>query len=147
MSLLIGLLLATSTKLILTCPTQIQTKQELVSRADGWHVSKDSPNRFDREELKDLSTTTKNIGGTVFGFSTGIPDNMEILVPGGSRKLSRNRRGLLSTWSFTDTEGIYFICKYRQTTIMLSKPLPKGYATCSIEDDGTNYKQTAWCEK
>lgn len=150
MSLLFSLLMATASspsKLLLACPAQIETRQELVTKADGWHISKDSPNRFDREELKDFSTTTKNIGGTISGFSTGIPDNMEILAPDGSKKLSKNRRGLLSTWSFRDTDGIYFICSYRQTTIKLSKPIAKGYIRCFIEDDETNYKQTAWCEK
>ncbi len=150
MNLLISLLLATASspsKLLLACPAQIETRQELVSNADGWHISKDSPNRFDREELKDFSTTTKNIGGTISGFSTGILDNMEILAPDGSRKLNKKRRGFLSSWTFNDTSGIYFVCGYRQTTIRLSKPLPNGYAKCFIEDDQTNYKQTAWCEK
>jgi hypothetical protein len=149
MSLLISLLLATTstTKLTLTCPEQIETQQEIVSKIDGWHVSKDSPNRYDKEVLKNQSTTTKNMGGQLLGFSSGVPDNMEILAPDGSKKLSDKRRGLLSTWTFTDTEGIYFICAYQETTIRLSKPLPKGYTKCFIEDDETNRTHTSWCEK
>lgn len=137
----------TPSKIVLECPKQIETKQELVSEAEAWHVSKDSPNRFDREELKDFGTTTKNHGGNVFGFSWGIPDNMEILAPGQTRKLSQNRRGTLSFWEFEDTDGIYYICDYHQTTIRLSRPLPKGYKKCVIENDGSNHRQTAWCEK
>lgn len=137
----------TPSKIVLECPKQIETKQELVSEAESWHVSKDSPNRFDREEFKDFSTTTKNHGGNVFGFSWGIPDNMETFAPDQTQKLSHNRRGSLSIWKFTNTDGIYYICGYHQTTIQLSKPLPKGYKKCFIENDGSNYKQTAWCEK
>ncbi len=146
-SILSLLLVSASTKLVLTCPEQIETQQEIVSKVDGWHISKESPNRYDREELHDQSTSTKNKGGRLIGFSSGPPEKMEVLVPDGYKKLKAKHRGGISTWTLTKSAGVYFMCGYQDTTIMLSRELPEGYGKCFIQYDGTSYTQTAWCEK
>jgi hypothetical protein len=112
----------------LACPEFIATKQELTSPISGWKAS----------------SLDRKLQGYITGFSNGDPDRQMILAPFSSKPITSG--GFISTWHFSQSEDIWVMCSYEQTTIQLSKPLPSGLRTCSIKSSGAKMKKIAWCQ-
>ncbi|SUS05880.1 conserved hypothetical protein [uncultured Defluviicoccus sp.] len=136
-------LFAAPQKVPLGCPERIETRQELVSTADGWHVSTSTPNK-----LETGNPGTSKHWGHVSGFSRGLPEEMVILAPYSSEESSRSKGISVNAWRVnTSAEGqVSYICTYASTAIQLSKSLPAGLTWCYIEYDRVHGASHAWCE-
>ncbi|PHV12900.1 hypothetical protein CSQ89_03155 [Chitinimonas sp. BJB300] len=123
----------------LSCPAEIETKQEIVTPPSGWRISKSSPTVLDQ------GTTTSKHHGEVTGFSSGPPEERAILAPDRTIK-SKKERSFINVWPFSTSEENWFICSYRNSVIELSKPLPAGLKQCSIQYNNAQMVARAWCD-
>ena len=141
MSLIIALLALAAasdtraTHIELSCPSEIHTRQEIVSAPNGW-----------RSGVSSLRTTQ---GATVhrgepFGFTSGPAENDAFLVP---TSVSDSAKAELSTWRIVKGNDTYFSCHYSDTTLLLSQPVPASARTCYIEREHTKHTVRSWCER
>ncbi|MGQ5524038.1 STY0301 family protein [Chitinimonas sp. PSY-7] len=124
----------------LSCPAEIETKQEIISPPGGWDISTSSPTQLDTPP----ASTSKH-RGNVTGFSSGHPKDRAILAPEKTTYSKKNRH-LINIWSFSKSEEDWFICSYHNTVFELSKPLPAGLKQCRIQYNDGQTVTRAWCE-
>lgn len=115
-----------------SCPPSIRANQSLSAPVEGW-----------RSSNNEFTVVNQELRGGFYGLTDGPPDNMALLAPSSTVK---NRKGLLSTWVFKKSEGVWLVCGYQYTTIQLSKPLPAGLAKCLVQTNNKDGGSTFWCE-
>ena len=109
----------------LPCPAYIQTRQQLASVPEGWGAGP--------SQLAVVDGLLRHNGGAS-GFSTGPGQNSVFLVP--------DAQG----WVIQPGEPTWFNCRYNETSILLSQPVPPGAVLCGIDDDGKTGRRVAWCD-
>lgn len=127
--------LASTGSVELSCPAQIETRQELSAPIADWHSS-----------INRSMTIEGKLRVASMSFSDGPPEQMAILAPDKTRKSRKSKGAFINTWNFEVSESVWFSCGYQQTTIELSKPLPPGLKQCSIEYDQYASPVRAWCQ-
>lgn len=133
--LLMGASAVAATPVELSCPAQIETRQELSAPVADWHASTDRTMTMEGK-LRPVSMS----------FSSGPPEEMAILAPDKTQKSRKTKGAFINTWNFEVSDPVWFICGYQQTTIELSKLLPSELRHCSIEYDPYANPVRAWCQ-
>ena len=95
------------------CPADIRTGQSLSQEVAGWEVFSDTENAHYRLER--------------VRFFYGTPERHADLAPD-----DEDNQGDSNFWSFVGTEPLWQVCVYGNTSVMLSRPLPKGIKTCKV---------------
>jgi len=96
------------------CAAQIEVRQEVSGVPKGWQA---------------FEPSTKHPLMSIV-FSEGEPIHRVILLPTGEEG------GAIATWTFTpSTEGYWVSCGYNSTSILISRKLPEGTASCRVEYD------------
>ena len=101
------------------CPPTIDVAQEIKNTPPDWEAFTDT-----------VSLRFVNVS-----FSSGTPDKQMVLAPTSSTKRGSD---LINVWEFfpSDQEDTWVSCLYNNTTIMLSRKLPKDARQCRVTYDG-----------
>lgn len=98
------------------CPPALTVEQKVAS-VPGWAA-------FESEEHHPFANVV---------LSEGEPSGKVILAPAST---TRRKKSLTSVWRFTPSErGYWLSCAYAGTSRLLSRRLPEGVTTCSVEYD------------
>lgn len=114
----VGLLLALSAAAVdadraLKCPETITVDQRLATAVEGWTAG-------------NAPETPRLVGIRIFD---GRPEQQVALV-GDERTLSKTQT--VSSWSFDRRREYWIECSYSQTAIVLTRPIPRTLASCSV---------------
>lgn len=108
----------------LECPPSIQTRQELASEHPGW--------RGAPSELP-AKTGSPAHRGQPIGYTSGPAEQGAFLVPEADG------------WPIAEGDDVWLACRYTDTAILLSRPVPKGSTHCGFHEDPKTKKTTGWC--
>src|SRR5690606_6798831 len=95
----------------LHCPERIETTQTIVSEHAGWSAASS------RLHTKEGVSSHR---GRPVGFSSGPASEGALLAPVGGR------------WPIVDGVEVWLVCAYADTTIELSRKIPRGSSVCGI---------------
>lgn len=78
-------------------------------------------------------------------FSEGVPEERAWLIPDNENALKG--KAWIARWDFSTSDDIWITCRYRETTVMVSKKLPPGIKACFVSVDKTKgiQVQHVWC--
>lgn len=109
----------------LPCPESIETAQTIASDHPGWRVASSDIRAKDGISMHQ---------GRPVGFTSGPAQEGAFLAPVGDR------------WPIAAGGDVWLVCAYSDTTIQLSRQIPKGSSVCGIRLDPDGDTYTAWCE-
>jgi len=95
------------------CPETISVTQSLAKQEQGWKAS--------------TSDTPARLAGVT--FLDGPPEQKASLVNDGESRVNGKQ---IATWRFGAKSQIWLSCRYANSSIVLSRALPKGTAACSV---------------
>lgn len=113
----------------LECPTRITTRQSLYEPQAGWRESQERP--FTSARANDTGYSEHNLD--VVDFSVGVPDDRISLAPDAETRQGNGR--WTATWTFSGKEPIWFSCRYRETSVILSRQLAPEIRRCLVAYD------------
>jgi len=99
----------------LNCPASLEVQESPVAPLpEGWTPSTQAGSRY----LAGVS------------FFDGEPGLQRSLAPQQDRPVGRDR---VATWEFsTDAEPIWMACRYQDSRVLLSRPLPQTVSRCQV---------------
>ena len=109
----------------LPCPEEIRTAQTITSDHPGWRAASS-----DLRAKNGISTHQ----GRPVGFSSGPAQEGALLAPVGDR------------WPIAAGGDVWLVSAYSNTTIQLSRQIPKGSSVCGIRLEPGGDRYMAWCE-
>jgi hypothetical protein len=111
------------------CPVQISTVQSLREPAPGWREALERP--FTSDRARESGYSQHNLD--YIEFSVGVPEERVSLAPDRETSIVKGR--WTATWLLSKSEEIWFSCRYRGTTVMLSRQLSPGLKACAAKYD------------
>lgn len=106
-------------KLSVECPPTIETNESAKDVGDSWRLEQDLGKRG--KFLDSIS------------IYSGPPKEMATLVPDKTTQKSKKRK---SVWSFSNqsNDQYWVACTYTNSSLLLTKPLPKGTKKCELSE-------------
>ena len=109
---LLFLALAGETKGAEMCPESIEVSSEARATQAGWQVLDRPPGYFERYPLRAVA------------FTDGHPRDRAFLHPtGGRENASNGERTAVYEFTAVSGEGIWLVCRYRETRELLFRPV------------------------
>ncbi len=109
------------------CPEGIKTSQSLFKAVSGW--SETQERSIISQGLNDAAYSEHSLDQVDFSF--GPPEGRVWLAPDRSTQSLKGQWS--STWKFQRSEEIWFSCRYRGTTVLLSRQIAPGLTSCSVK--------------
>lgn len=117
---------AGSTVGALVCPETIKTRQSLLEAVSGWSGTQEHSGIS--KGLNNAAYSEHKLAQVYFSF--GPPEGGVWLAPDRTTQAHKSRWS--STWDFQRSEEIWFSCRYRGTTVLLSRQIAAGLKSCSV---------------
>lgn len=121
---------AGSTVGALVCPETIKTRQSLLEAVSGWSGTQEHSGIS--KGLNNAAYSEHKLAQVYFSF--GPPEGPAWpawLAPDRSTPAIKGR--WRSTWKFQRSDEIWFSCRYRGTTVLLSRQIAAGLKSCSVK--------------
>jgi hypothetical protein len=120
------------------CPESIQTRQSLVGKMKAWEAGPGGSGKqgISQHYLEGVQ------------FSNGPPGERVFLAPDNEHESSDAKRWT-ARWPMQAGDKLWLTCRYRQTTVTVTRQLPSGFRRCLVKYDTTKAIEIrrVWCEK